>query len=122
MGGTVRSVGFNWLLQRITALILGAGLLVHFFVLHFANFANKGDRLVTFDMVKERLSQPCWVAFDIVLLACALYHAFNGLRGVVMDYAPGAGARKTWTWVLWLVGLAAFVFGVLALVPFSGGK
>jgi len=117
MGGTVRSVGLNWLLQRVTALILGVGLLVHFFVLHFAI-----ERPVTFAKVQDRLSQPCWVAFDIVLLACALYHAFNGLRGVVMDYAPSASARRTWTWALWIAGLAAFVFGVLALVPFAGGK
>ena len=110
----VRTAGLHWLLQRITAMLLGVGLLVHFFVLHFTI-----DRPVTFDKVHERLQQPGWVAFDIVLLACALYHALNGLRGVVIDYAPSDATRRALSWVVWIVGCGAFVFGVMALVPFG---
>jgi len=93
------------------------GLLVHFFVLHFTI-----ERPVTFDKVHVRLQQPSWVAFDIVLLACVLYHAMNGARGIVMDYAPGNTARTSLTWLVWIVGLGAFVFGVMALVPFGNGR
>jgi succinate dehydrogenase hydrophobic membrane anchor protein len=110
-----RMAGFNWLLQRITAVILAAGLFTHFLVLHFTL-----DKPLTIEKVRARLSSPCWIIFDVILLACCLYHALNGAYGIIADYSPSGGTRKFFLWSLWFAGILAFVFGVLILAPLSG--
>ena len=113
-GRTPRTVGLAWLLQRVSAVVLAVGLVAHFLALHFLI-----DRPVTLDKVAERLKAPCWVAFDILLLALALYHGLNGVNNILADYAPRPAVR-TWTHrVLWTMGIAAFALGIVILVPLT---
>jgi succinate dehydrogenase hydrophobic membrane anchor protein len=113
-GRTPRTTGLAWLLQRVSAVVLAAGLIAHFLVLHFLI-----DRPVTLDKVADRLKAPCWVAFDLLLLALVLYHGLNGISNILADYAPGPSARAWTRRVLWVLGIAAFAFGVVALVPLT---
>jgi len=71
----------GWLIQRITGLILIAGLIVHFSVMHFS-----GPSQITFDVVIRRLSNPYWKVFDLCFLVTILFHGFNGLWGIALEY------------------------------------
>lgn len=116
MGNLTRHISpaFNWFMQRITAIILAIGLLIHFYVLHFAI-----DRPVTFEKVQERLLTPAWVLFDIILLFAVVYHALYGLFNVINDYNPGEIFRKTLGWIFFIIGIILVVYGIMALLPFT---
>jgi len=116
MGYLTRNVAptLGWYLQRITAIFLAFGLLVHFWVLHFVI-----ERPVTFVKVQERMLTPGWVIFDLLLLIFAVYHGLNGLWNVIIDYNPPAGLRKFLGWLFFIVGLALVIVGFYALIPFT---
>jgi len=71
----------GWIFQRVTGVILIAGLILHFSTMHFS-----GPSQTTFDFVIRRLSNPYWKAFDICFLVTMLYHGFNGLWGIALEY------------------------------------
>ena len=116
MGYLTRNVAptLGWFLQRVSAIFLALGLLVHFWVLHFVI-----ERPVTFLKVQERLLTPGWVVFDLILLIAAVYHALNGLWNVIIDYNPSTTLRKIIGWVFFIIGLALIIIGIYALIPFS---
>jgi len=105
-----------WLFQRITAVVLIVGLITHVVATHiFAlgelDYANIADRLASW----------AFVVIDVSLLAAVLYHALNGARMVLLDYWFTARShRLTLAVVLWVIGLAAFGYGMWALWPWIG--
>lgn len=103
-----------WLFQRITGAILVVGMMVHIKVLPL------GGELISFEQVSSRLSRPAWLVFDIVLLSCCLYHGFNGLWQVALDYS--SKNKKLIGWGIFIVGAIFLVLGLAALVPLSIGK
>lgn len=103
-----------WLFQRVSAVFLVAGLAVHFLVLHFMI-----ERPVTMAKVAERLQAPGWMAFDALLLLCALYHALNGVYGVLLDFKPSDGLARMGAYALWAVGGVGAVVGLWNLLPFA---
>lgn len=119
-GSFSRTAGTHWFLQRITALVLVVGLFVHFLVLHY--IFDRGGGSLDFEEVRNRLSRPGWIAFDLTLLGCAVYHGLNGIYGIILDYNPSHSIRSFAAWFLWLVGLAVFAIGVWVLIPFTSGK
>jgi succinate dehydrogenase / fumarate reductase membrane anchor subunit len=71
----------GWLFQRITGLLLIAGLILHFTIMHFS-----GSQEITYAFVVKRLSNPWWKTFDIAFLLTAIFHGFNGFRGLAIEY------------------------------------
>ena len=114
-----RVPGWNWLLQRVSAIVLAVGLLVHFLVLHYTKMFG-GRSLSASASTHGRFSGSAtfWLVFDSILLAACLYHALNGTYNVVMDYNPRPGTRKVLVWFLWAVGLATFVLGLILAARF----
>ena len=108
---------WSWFFQRISALYLLVGMIVHFSVLHFF----KGDMPVNFNMVAERLSSPCWVIFDISLLLTAVWHGWNGCWQILMDVNPAKTQRTILGWLFVLSGIAAVGIGIAILIPMSRG-
>lgn len=102
-----------WLLQRISALYLVFGMTVHMFILPL------GGKTIDFTSVHSRLVNAGWVVFDVLLLIACLYHGFNGLWGIVLDYDPRKLFRKGWGYSIAVVGLAFLVYGLFVLVPLS---
>ncbi|MBI5524966.1 MAG: succinate dehydrogenase [Deltaproteobacteria bacterium] len=111
---TVNRGLWPWLFQRLTAAFLVVGVGIHFVVLHFLI-----ERPVTLAKIAERLQSPAWVFFDVLLLLCALYHALNGLYGVLLDFSPPQGLKRWSLWMLWAVGSVAALVGVVNLLPFA---
>ncbi len=108
-----------WALQRLTAVLIGVFIVVHIWVLHFA---SSGEGAVTFESVRDRLSNPWFVTLDVLLLATVIYHSLNGVRAVLLDFGVGVKSRRRMDGVLVALGLIAFAYGVVALVPFIIGK
>jgi len=101
-----------WFLQRITAVLLVFFLGTHFFVLHFV----PGNMEITFLGVQTRLKSALFMIVDFGLLLTGLYHGLNGVRAVVIDWWPRLAG--TVTWFLWIIGLAATVYGWQTLLVF----
>jgi succinate dehydrogenase / fumarate reductase membrane anchor subunit len=95
-----RSV-FLWLFQRISAVLLVVLLGVHLWA---SNFATDWASLLR-------------AGVDVSLLLIALVHGLNGVRTIVLDFGVGAQARKFVSVSLWMLGFAAFVFGMYGLWP-----
>ena len=107
----------SWLLQRVTAVFIAVLLVAHLWEIHFVS-----EKKVTFDLVAERLSNPGWVAAELVLLALLLYHALNGVRSIILDFGISHAAERFLYWGLIMAGLSAWALGVLFLAPFLINK
>lgn len=107
-----------WLMQRVTAVLVAVALGTHTWVLHFAIPGEK----ITFERVAERLHSPFFMTLDLLLLAAAIYHSLNGVRAVILDFGLGSRGQVVLLWVLWILGLIAFVYGANALLPFFGSQ
>ena len=58
-----------------------------------------------------RASQSTWVVLYIALLAFVLYHAFYGLRGIILELTSSAKTKLVVTRVLIAVGIIVFIWG-----------
>ena len=95
-----RSV-FLWLFQRISAVLLVVLLGVHLWA---SNFTTEWAALLRGGV-------------DVTLLLVALIHGLNGVRTIALDFGLGAQARKFVSVGLWMLGFAAFLFGMYGLWP-----
>lgn len=102
-----------WLFQRISAIVLVVGLVVHFAVLHFMI-----ERPVTMEKVSLRLSSPGWILFDSILLIVCIYHALGGVYSVVLDFKPARKFEQALCWLFWGAGGVVAVIGIVNLIPF----
>jgi succinate dehydrogenase hydrophobic membrane anchor protein len=104
-----------WLLQRVTAVLLIYGLVVHLVATHIFAIGE-----ISFDNVQERLQSWFFIITDFLLLASALFHGLNGLRMVLLDYWFAGRSRWALDAVLILVGLGMFAYGTWALLAWIG--
>jgi len=112
----IERAGFwPWFLQRLTGLYLAVGMAVHMFVLPLKGGA------VNFYSVHGRLQHAGWLIFDLLLLAACLYHGFNGVWAIVLDYNPRRLWRKGMGYLIFIVGVVFLVYGIAALIPLTGG-
>ena len=102
----------GWQLQRITAIIIFAGLVVHFFLVHWM----VPERPLEFKHIARRMSSGWWFLFDAVLLLAAVYHALYGTYGIVLDFNPREGTKKTLRFVLAAAGVCLSAIGILILI------
>ena len=113
----VEKRGFwSWFLQRITALLLVAGMSVHFFTFHFSpgRYAAR-----YYDEIVSRFCSPGWIAFHSGLLALVIFHGLNGLWGIWMDFNFSKKKNALFQQILWLVGSVLFGAGIYILIWFA---
>lgn len=111
----------SWVMQRVTAVLVGVLIAVHIWILHFTAEATSGSP-VTFDAVQQRMNSPWYAALDMLLLASLMYHALNGVRAVLLDWGVGVKSEKVLTGTLLALGIILTGYGAFALVPFLTGK
>ena len=109
---------WNWFMQRITGALLIVFIIAHFWVTHFA---IPGEQ-ITFTGVQARLQTLFFVVLDSALLAATIYHGLNGVRNVIFDFNPGPAAKTATSWIIFVIGLIVFVYGLNALLPFITGR
>lgn len=93
---------WSWVAHRIT------GVLTFFFLfVHVLDTALVRVSPNAYDTVIETYKHPLMILFELGLLAAVLFHAFNGIRVMLVDFwANGAKYQKPMLWtviVLWLV-------------------
>lgn len=106
----------DYLLLRLTGLVLSVLVLGHFVVTHLVNDVARDDSA----FVARRLSSMLWIAWDSLMLAAALAHGATGLRMAIADHAPRA-RRQQLQWALAALTSVVFVVGVVAIVRVSSG-
>jgi succinate dehydrogenase / fumarate reductase membrane anchor subunit len=110
----------QWVMQRVSAILLVGMAGLHFGLQHFTS-----DAVSTGLTVATRLNNPYWQAYYVVFIVLALYHGINGVVGIVRDYNPPRRARVATEVVLW--SLAAFfcalgIRNVISPVPLGTVK
>ena len=101
-----------WALHRLSGLALIFYLCLHIYVIH--NLAFGASR---FNEVMKMVGSPMFKVLEIGLLGVILYHAFNGIRIVIVDFWGGAKIHKKLFWAMMCVAAALFVAGA---VPMTG--
>ena len=100
-----------WLGQRVTAVLVLVTIMIHLILTHYIAIGH-----LSYSNIGERLAGGAVVVNDVVLLVAVVFHGLNGLRMVVLDWGlAGSGGRRLFDVVLWLVGIAAVVYGIWAL-------
>jgi succinate dehydrogenase hydrophobic anchor subunit len=100
-----------WLGQRVTAVLVLLTIMIHLVLTHYIAIGH-----LSYDNIGARLAGGAVVVNDIVLLVAVVFHGLNGLRMVVLDWGlASSGGRRVFDLVLWLVGIAAIVYGIWAL-------
>jgi succinate dehydrogenase / fumarate reductase membrane anchor subunit len=99
-----------WLFQRITGVVLFAGLLVHFYMMHFV-----GPENLSYDAVAARLDTSGWIMFNVLFLVSALYHGFSGLWGMALEYVRSEMLLKASKALLLLAAFGLCGVGVYVL-------
>jgi succinate dehydrogenase / fumarate reductase cytochrome b subunit len=76
---------WSWLLHRVTGLAVLLFLLIHIVDITLIGFGPKvyNDSLQVF-------GNPVVRVISLALIGAVLYHAFNGIRIIVIDFWPGA--------------------------------
>lgn len=104
----------TFILHRLTGLALLGYLVAHILTISTALFAGGS----VFTAVMEKLSSPGFLALDIALFGCVLFHAFNGLRLIMSErgWLPQrrdnyAGVALASTFVVWLCAGVIAVLG-----------
>ncbi len=98
----------TWVLQRVTGVLLVVFLFTHINVNHL----SLGGRIIDFSLVNARLAGSFgWKIFYLLFVPSCVFHAMNGLWGILADYRPSDVVRRAAMAVLWLVGLALTYVG-----------
>jgi len=106
-----RSGRFQWVMQRVSAVLLLFLVFAHFILQHFTASA-----VTTGLTVSARFNDPMWQGFYVIFVVLGLYHGINGLIGIVNAYMPKPILRGiTWI-VLWTLAAVFTVLGISNIV------
>lgn len=103
-----RTGSTQWLMQRVSAVLLVGLAFTHFAIQHFTS-----DAVSTGLTVAARLNNPWWQAYYALFIALALYHGINGVCGIIRDYNPKPNLRLPIELVLWST---AALFGARGII------
>lgn len=99
---------WSWVLHRITGIGIFFFLLVHILDTSLIRVAPNA-----YDAVISTYKNPIMGIGEIVLVAAIAYHAYNGLRIIIVDFSEKGAKfqRQLWWGVLglWVITMAGFV-------------
>ncbi len=99
--------------QLFTGILLFVFVMFHLYITHLAEH----DAL-SYGNVVERLSNPSFKAMYFVFLAVVSFHAFNGLRAIILDTDFGARNKKLVDVFCFLLFVIATAYGATLLISF----
>ena len=109
-----------WYVIRVTGLMLFVLALAHFSILHF--IYDPAQQTAEF-IATQRWNQLWWRVIDWLLLTSVIFHAFLGVRTVLLDYVHRPQLREFWLLLLYTTGVLLFIIGtqVILTLPSPGG-
>jgi len=103
------------LLQLVTGALIAVLLGIHIVIMHvdaiLGFFGVDAAKPTSWGAMIERASQGIWAGLYIALLVFVLYHAFNGLRNIILELTPSVKTGRIVTWVIIAFGIIAFIGG-----------
>ena len=108
----------SWYLMRLTGIGLFVLVLTHYLILHVLYDPAEQDASW---IAEFRWNSLFWRAFDWLMLMLVLFHAFMGMRTIVIDYLHG-GARTVVLSGLYLLAIALFVMGTLVVMTLPAAR
>jgi len=103
------------LVHMLAGVVIAVLLGIHMVIIHLdavLRFFGAGTTDPTsWQAMISRASQGIWASLYIALLAFVLYHAFYGLRGIILEVTTSAKTVRVVTWVLITVGIITFIWG-----------
>ncbi|MBN1423510.1 succinate dehydrogenase, cytochrome b556 subunit [Candidatus Fermentibacteria bacterium] len=101
-----------WLLNRVTGLAVTLYLGVHIWVIHHLGQGREG-----FDHVMKFIQSPVTMVFELLLIGAVLYHAINGVRIMLVEFAGVSRHQKAvFVGVLGVAG-ALFLAAIVVAIP-----
>lgn len=97
---------YNWLLQRISGIVLLLLLVLHLLQVH----GYSQDSWI-YRALLQHIGSSTWKVFDISFLVLAVYHGMYGIYSVARDYINRPLIVRVISVVLLIVGLAALLKG-----------
>ncbi len=93
-----------WILHRITGIGLTAYIYLHIYAL---TTLTQGEK--AFDEEMKLFSTPVFKILEWLLFSLVIFHAFNGVRIVLVDWANGARYHKKILGVVYGLGIVMFI-------------
>ena len=106
------------IVQMITGVLIAVLLGVHMIVMHLdavlGFFGITIAETTSWESMMERAGQGLWVILYMALLIFALYHAFIGLRGIILELALPHRTQRIIDWVIIVLGVIFCSLGIYA--------
>ena len=99
-----------WLLQRLSGVFLTIYLITHIIVI---GTSVRGED--SFDDLLSTFEKPVFLVLDAGLLGIVAFHAVNGLRLILFDFAIGLRYQKVLFWAAFVVAVGVFVGSLIAV-------
>ncbi len=99
-----------WLFQMISGLALAVLVAIHFYVTHLTS-----HEALSYKAVIARLSNIDYRIMYGLLLFFVSFHAFNGLRAIILDTNFGARNKGAVNAICFILFLVAFFYGLFLL-------
>ncbi|HEY7032314.1 MAG TPA: succinate dehydrogenase [Thermomicrobiales bacterium] len=103
---------WSFLLVRLTGLALTILVLGHFTLTHIVNDVADTDSA----FVARRWGSALWVAWDWLMLLCAIAHGAAGVWVAIDDYTPETAGRRRRHRVLLGISAVALALGTITIV------
>ncbi len=95
-----------WILHRLAGLALIFYITLHIWVI---NTLTKGSD--TFNSVMDFLNSPLFKFLEVGLWGVILFHAFNGIRIIIIDFLEGAVSHKKIFYIFIIIAFLLWVIG-----------
>jgi succinate dehydrogenase / fumarate reductase cytochrome b subunit len=99
-----------WLLQRLSGIFLTIYLITHIIVI---GSSVRGED--SFDDLLSTFDKPLFLVLDAGLLGIVAFHAVNGLRLILFDFAIGLRYQKVLFWAAFVVAVGVFIGSLIAV-------
>ncbi|WP_456329388.1 succinate dehydrogenase hydrophobic membrane anchor subunit [Archaeoglobus sp.] len=99
-----------WIFQMLTGLVMILLVTLHFYVTHMTS-----HEALKYAEVASRVAQPEFKALYAALLLVVSFHAFNGLRAILLDTTAGMRKKGAVSALTMLAFLLAFIYGLYLL-------
>jgi succinate dehydrogenase / fumarate reductase, cytochrome b subunit len=109
---------WSWLFHRVT----GVGILL-FLLVHIVDITMLGFGPTVYNDALNVFATPVVRVISLALVGAVLYHSFNGLRIVIIDFWPkGAKYQQPMFWGALVLTVAGFIgMGYAIMLPVFQG-
>ena len=104
---------FSFVLRRVSGMALVLYLLLHIWVI---GSALSGPE--TFDARLNAVQTPVFKVLEIALLAAVVYHAFDGVRLLLVNWFKVTDRRKNLFWAVFVVSALMVIAGGVPILLF----